>query len=873
MTADCGLIREIISGAIDGVFLDDSEQQTMEQHLANCAECRAHKAALEDAVSLLAAVPLPFLDPGLDPKAFPKLTNQGAASSPINRTGDRAVGREAFLAKLGQSLDNKPVSSRSPMQGESCEDFNELLSGSLDEALLPSEEALLARHLQACAACKQRQSEYLSLQSTLEGFAWAQPSPDFLLELNDCLDACARLEREELSKQLWQARLHATWHSVRQNTGWLARVAAAVLLLFGSLAFLQYMTKRRRNPRITKNNPDRQPPNDSGQEPKTEPKDKPKPKDQGKVEQPPLKQPDLAHTEPKDKPGPKPQDHIPNPEPKDPEPKPGPPKKQQPKDTGTQDREPEPKRPALDEAALALLINQIKDRRVSVARRQALVRKLGEYPHPKSYQLLNGVMVGRFQDYPGANHYFESACEAAAKLDSKESADILWQAPIQAGRELIDPIHVVRNVARLRNKQAIASLAQRASRDLSGQRPFAVLAGLGWRNNHIAGQVLTAELGERKSRALNNDQAAELHREMAIVMGRIGHEGSFEVLSNLASSKVKSHALVREGATEALGFLQGKDCVGALTEPLKDRNALVRASAARSLARYDDPEAISLMIKRLGKERSSRVKASIHESLFRLTGQTHGSFKAWKSWWKRVESQVRGPKDVNKMRPKGALPVLKDEVFGMPFRPRRLLILLDASASMAYSGKFKRAVDDTKKALTVLYKKSRGRGVFVNVLVFADTVKRLIHEPRQPLVELNLKNLQHFHRRLDAQKTSQRPTNLLQTFEKAFQFGDFGSLYLVSDGAATSGQVDIGAVMRGIKRLNSRRRVSIHCVAVYDGQRPSFLDFRDKVKGNEGQYKNFLRRLSQDNHGFFVGNNDKDPKKVKKARKKPVKNG
>ncbi|MDF1665285.1 MAG: zf-HC2 domain-containing protein, partial [Planctomycetota bacterium] len=254
MTANCGQIREILSGAIDDVFLVDGESDLMGKHLADCAECREHQERLRGAVSLLQGLPYLVEAPTSSAPAssfLGKLNLSLVALEGAQGSGD-AIEAEADLelaqpSSSSSSRSKKKRSSRGKRSSarrrvpaspgdDPCDDFQELISGSLDDSLLPSESDQLSKHLSLCLACADYQSRLTLQRGTLENFSLIEPNEDFLEWISETLADCAQLERDALTKQAWDGRL--SW--MQKQTGPLLKLAAAVLLVIGAVAFLQH---------------------------------------------------------------------------------------------------------------------------------------------------------------------------------------------------------------------------------------------------------------------------------------------------------------------------------------------------------------------------------------------------------------------------------------------------------------------------------------------------------------------------------------------------------------------------------------------------------------------------------------------------------
>jgi HEAT repeat protein len=851
MTANCGHIREILSGALDGVFLGDHESDLMNTHLADCSECRDHQKRLEGAVSLLQN--LPYLDES--PSFLGKLDSRLLAleSEPMEAVASGSSRRRALIT----------ANVASP-----CDDFLEHISGSLDSALLPSEEDEALEHLESCAPCTDYQSRLSAQKTQLENFSLVEPAEDFMEWLNDTLDQCAQIEREVVQKQVWGARIH--W--MRKQTGPLLRMAAAVLLLVGAVTFFNsQMNPPKKNRNVVKNNPKYSPPKFTNSNPPDiniipKPKDDPekplKGKEPEKGERPqdvkivknPEKDQDLSKP-----------DHIKTPVEKDPKDKPN-------KVDGTTIEKASKIPAGIDLATLDRLLKEIADRRTPVADRNAKLASLAAYPHKRTYGFLSGVMTGKMDDYNQSQTIYSSACAALAGLDNKAAAEVLWTAPIQTQKRKLSPTHVSQAAARFKNADAIQYLASRAANDFKGgERPHAFIAGLSWRDNSTASLCFNNALVSR-TKSINSKkmQVRLVNQQLALALGRIGTKADLTLLTQLSSSKMNRS--MRLAAIEAIGDLQHPEAAKALkslTKPLSSKGVALRKAAARAISRYTDPKAITLLIEQLGNEGSTVVTAAIRNGLFQLTGLNKNSHAEWAKWWKENKELLNDAAAIQKLKPGGVHALFDDECFGIPEKGRCSLFMLDCSSSMGYNSKFKRSVAELQRALRTLLPTKRNKSkLYFNVRLFADTSRPLLTDGRHDFFENTPYNINKACKLLDRVRVQQSATDIILAFEKAFRLPNFDTIYLISDGMSTVGRsAEVEQMYYEIHRLNRARRASIHTIGIYNGKNPLFLDLRLRVNGNEGIWKGFLRRLAEDNAGFFVGNFEPKFKAAPKKKK------
>ncbi|MDF1665268.1 MAG: HEAT repeat domain-containing protein, partial [Planctomycetota bacterium] len=406
-------------------------------------------------------------------------------------------------------------------------------------------------------------------------------------------------------------------------------------------------------------------------------------------------------------------------------------------------------------------------------------------------------------------------------------------------------------------------LASHAANDaFASERPYAFIAGLSWRDNHVASRCFNEALSKRNKSQLNSKKKhlALLNYQLAISLGRIGAEEDLALLGQLASGKVNPS--LRLASVEAIGELQHPDVTQVLTKlnkPLSTKYSKIREKTALAISKYTDPKAISVLIKRLGQEKNSRVSSAIRAGLYQRTGLNKKNHREWSKWWKEFEDKLIDANALKKFRGKDVRPLLTNEVFGIPSRGVVSLFLLDNSMSMGRDKKFERAVKELQQALRILLSQPRlnKKPRFFNVRLFSNSSRPLLLDGGIDFFEVNPANINKACALLNRVKVENTPTMISKAFEQSFNLRkklSFDTIYLISDGMPTFGEApETENISYRVSVLNRARRAVIHTIGVYDGQRPLFLDTRRKVKG-DGIWKGFLRDLADSNGGFFVSN-------------------
>ncbi len=313
-------------------------------------------------------------------------------------------------------------------------------------------------------------------------------------------------------------------------------------------------------------------------------------------------------------------------------------------------------------------------------------------------------------------------------------------------------------------------------------------------------------------------------------------------------------------------LLATRDLAFAKLEELlvRDTTWQVRNAAAFALAGCKCKAAIPVLIRGLEAELARKkdpwaMDVRLHKLLEGLTGQNvvRGGVAPWKEFWAREGAGFRvAPATAKGTPPPDATKY--EKFFQIDVESDRVLFVLDFSGSMAEPVTLQAKTtaapggQQTTKAQIVVAELEKlilslPDGAMVNLVVFSDEVRvwreqgglptlvRLDDETRDDLVGNFLRNL--------------RPsgsTNLYGALEKALQFAGrslydkyyasaFDTLYVISDGAPTAGEVtDKDEIRRRVKETNKLRRIAIHCITFGDKNDTDFL--RPMAEENGGRH-------------------------------------
>ena len=300
---------------------------------------------------------------------------------------------------------------------------------------------------------------------------------------------------------------------------------------------------------------------------------------------------------------------------------------------------------------------------------------------------------------------------------------------------------------------------------------------------------------------------------------------------------------------------------------VRDKVWQARRAAAFALAGMRCKAVVPALIAGLAAELNRKkdpwaMDVRLHKLLEGLTGQTvvRGSIEPWQEFWRR-----EGPSFA--VRPKtqpGEAPAKEDKYetfFDLEVESDRVLFVLDFSGSMAEPANVKQrgvgtagdgaATNATKAELVVSELKqvvlSLPDGALINMVVFGDEVRVWRKEGERPaLVKLDDDSrddlLGNF---LDNLRPS-GSTNLYGALDQALEFGDrglydkyyaagFDTLYVISDGAPTAGEVtDKDEIRRRVRERNGLRKITVHCITFGEQNDMDFL--RAMAEENGGRH-------------------------------------
>ncbi|MCP3920618.1 MAG: VWA domain-containing protein [bacterium] len=350
-----------------------------------------------------------------------------------------------------------------------------------------------------------------------------------------------------------------------------------------------------------------------------------------------------------------------------------------------------------------------------------------------------------------------------------------------------------------------------------------------------------------KLRPLFRSKEPSLRRAAVVALGRLEltePEWRDEILE---LSRARD-PLLRMGAAEALVHVRTEPALQRLGELTRDDEWPVRSTAIEQLARLRRKDSIPLLIDRLEVE-VGRMREDVYAALRVLTGLDLGRrVDPWRRFWAREGERFEVP-DVAAVEK--AERIAKERLaeqgrsvaatfYGAEVFSERVVFVLDVSGSMRTNAGLgvdpsgpqdpskPSRMDVAKEELTGILR-AMPDGRLFNLIFFETEVRALAKK----LVKMKKAHRQKSLRFIREQYAL-GATALYPALELAFSDPLVDTIYLISDGAPTEGEItDIAAIREEVRRWNASRRVRIHGITI-------------------GQDSTLLRWLTSDTGGRYV---------------------
>lgn len=306
----------------------------------------------------------------------------------------------------------------------------------------------------------------------------------------------------------------------------------------------------------------------------------------------------------------------------------------------------------------------------------------------------------------------------------------------------------------------------------------------------------------------------------------------------LAAGTVSRDVSIRNAALEQLAKQGRKANLPYFARALLDDEWSTRLAALKGLQHIGTPEAIDAIVARMSAE-EGRMRREFCDTLWHLTGQPFlPDPQTWQTWWRGARTSFKGvgTGDLLRMQREEETRALSQATttsfYGVRVVSHRVIFILDISNSMneptrsPYVGRVGDARIEVAKRELARCLDELEPGSLFNIVVFSDGVARWLDEG----ISLSRK-----HERSEAQAyvrtlSASGGTNLYGALQAAFADADADTIYVLSDGEPSVGEViDTAEIRERVRQWNEHRGVVVHSIAV--GGR---LELLEKLAADSG---------------------------------------
>jgi len=299
-------------------------------------------------------------------------------------------------------------------------------------------------------------------------------------------------------------------------------------------------------------------------------------------------------------------------------------------------------------------------------------------------------------------------------------------------------------------------------------------------------------------------------------------------LKELAAFCANPERDVRNAAIEVLGRARDKRQIDALFAAAEHADWSTRLCAIEALRDLRDKRAVGKLVARIGEE-DGRMRRTIADALWTLTAQPFEEDAAkWQGWWKENEATFevvtekvldKAEAERERRRLTARTTTGKTKFFGIKVESRRVIFVVDISGSMMdpmYGrsvGKRQAAAAriDVAKQELVQAIGTLEPGTLFNILAFSSSVMPWQKDGVVPFGEATHKAALEWIERLGATGA----TNLYDTLRQAFADKDVDTIFVMSDGEPTNGDViDPGRIREDVAFWNKHRNIVINTIAI-----------------------------------------------------------
>ena len=300
---------------------------------------------------------------------------------------------------------------------------------------------------------------------------------------------------------------------------------------------------------------------------------------------------------------------------------------------------------------------------------------------------------------------------------------------------------------------------------------------------------------------------------------------------------------LRNAALNEIRRLGRRNTVDLFRERLSHPDWSTRLIALRALEDQRDVTLLGPIVAQMQSE-SGRMSIEFGDTLFRLTGEPFGGSAAvWKRWF---DNEGKDAKIIDESEVESLLAMAEErrlkavsgaEFFGIRIESQRVAFVIDVSGSMQEPtrGRYvnepgKPRIEVAKAELSKAIEALEENALF-NILPFSAGVETWIPDGVEASKESTREEALEYVGRLGPFGG----TNLFGGLEAAFEDQDVDTIFVLSDGEPSVGDIiDPQLIREAVEEMNATRNVVIHAVSV-------------------GLDLEILRWLAEDTGGTYVG--------------------
>lgn len=489
------------------------------------------------------------------------------------------------------------------------------------------------------------------------------------------------------------------------------------------------------------------------------------------------------------------------------------------------------------------IVETVRRTHINPRVRRAALEALHERSSPRTQEM--AAWLFERVDMPGPDR------AAAARILAEVAGPGVLPVFLKVARKgVVTPEDLRRTMAGLlrdmQNEQVDKELMKLVGRGSPQQNAFAIRA-----TAHIDDPKFLA-----KVRKELDDRAPEVRRAAAEVLGEHRDEESLPALRKMMKRarlpqdlRVAMEAIgeivgndpewrkelvelsdhedrdVRNTAIDQLAKAGAQAPVELFVERLQHPDWSTRLAAVHALEASRSKAAVLPLIDRLEVEKG-RMARAVTDALWTLTAQPFDeNVLAWRAWWERegadfevvTEKELREAEQERETRRLKARTTTEPQFFGIRIISHRVIFIIDTSGSMTDPVRG-RTINDHEATRIDVAKQELSKAIeglapnsFFNVLAFSNGIGQWLRSGIADSSKKSRDSALEFVDRLGAGGA----TNLYDTLKQAFADPDVDTIYLLSDGEPTAGEVlDPYQIRDDVRFWNRHRGVTIHTVAI-----------------------------------------------------------